>query len=327
MAAISKDSSVFRIQKTDETEPDEPITPVEDLKGSEKITNLPVTKTTEIIKNQHPSSISEKVGQTKDQVGKIISNAEIVNKAARKKSKREKMHKKDVKREISAKLDKTDKTVSLDHTTTSQIKTKDDRSFPDAKKMTRKIPDETTGTLTIQNFETKSNQSTFPASSASEVRLNSRNEAITEQSQIISSNQNLLITHPISNKTKKQSILLQWSLNLKTIMKKLLTNLRQKLLKNFHYFKTEKLYELFPFLIVGQDDLDYDLPMLHVTEMIIPDEDDLDTDEDRLDRMQIEDQGVGCVETPGKIPVSMQIINDSIWKSFLPQTRSPAHNR
>uniref|UniRef100_A0A1I8ER13 Uncharacterized protein n=1 Tax=Wuchereria bancrofti TaxID=6293 RepID=A0A1I8ER13_WUCBA len=109
MAAISKDSSVFRIQKTDETEPDEPITPVEDLKGSEKITNLPVTKTTEIIKNQHPSSISEK--------------------------------------------------------------------------------------------------------------------------------------------------------------------------------------------------------------------DDLDTDEDRLDRMQIEDQGVGCVETPGKIPVSMQIINDSIWKSFLPQTR------
>ncbi|EJW79178.1 hypothetical protein WUBG_09913 [Wuchereria bancrofti] len=161
MAAISKDSSVFRIQKTDETEPDEPITPVEDLKGSEKITNLPVTKTTEIIKDQHPSSISEKT-----------------------------------------KLDKTDKTVSLDHTTTSQIKTKDDRSFPDAKKMTRKIPDETTGTLTIQNFETKSNQSTFPASSASEVRLNSRNEAITEQSQIISSNQNLLITHPISNKTK-----------------------------------------------------------------------------------------------------------------------------
>ncbi|VIO99226.1 Uncharacterized protein BM_BM14729 [Brugia malayi] len=55
--------------------------------------------------------------------------------------------------------------------------------------------------------------------------------------------------------------------------------------------------------------------------------DDLDTDEDRLDRMQMEDHGVSWVDTPDKIPVCMQIVNASMWKPFLPQTRSPAHNR
>ncbi|VIO99227.1 Uncharacterized protein BM_BM14729 [Brugia malayi] len=333
MADNLKESSVFRIQKTDVTGPDELITPVEDLKESQKTTNLLVTKTTEIIKNEQPSSISKKVSQTKDQIGKILSNTEIANKTPRERSK---LEKKDVnwkkcgiakseQRVISKKLDKTDKTISLDHKTISQMKTDNNRSFPDANKMIRKITDETTGTLTIQNVETKSNQSIFPASSGSELRLNSRNETFTDKSQ--SSNKNLLITHPISNKIKKQSLFLQWSLNIKSIVKKLLINLRQKLLQNFHYFKTEKVYELFPFLIVGHDDLDYDLPMLYVTEMIIPDEDDLDTDEDRLDRMQMEDHGVSWVDTPDKIPVCMQIVNASMWKPFLPQTRSPAHNR
>ncbi|VDN86256.1 unnamed protein product [Brugia pahangi] len=60
-----------------------------------------------------------------------------------------------------------------------------------------------------------------------------------------------------------------------------------------------------------------------------PDEipDDLDTDEDRLDRMQMEDRGMSWVDTPDEIPVCMQIINASMWKPFLPQTRSSAHNR
>ncbi|VDN86969.1 unnamed protein product [Brugia pahangi] len=229
MADDLKESSVFRIQKTDVTGPDELITPVEDLKESEKATNLLVTKTTEISKNEQPSSISKNVSQTKDQIGKILSNAKIANKTPRERSK---LEKKDVnwkkygigkseQRVISTKLDKTDKTVSLDHKTISQMKTDSNKSFPDANKMIRKITDKTTGTLTIQNVETKSNQSIFPASSGSELRLNSRNETFTDKSQ--SSNKNLLITQPISNKIKKQSLFLQWSLNMKSFVKKKLS--------------------------------------------------------------------------------------------------------
>uniref|UniRef100_A0A1I7W459 Uncharacterized protein n=1 Tax=Loa loa TaxID=7209 RepID=A0A1I7W459_LOALO len=243
MTTIVDRSSIIQIQKTANTQSEEPTVPNKDLEKNKKKGNLLVTKTVKMVDNQCPLLVSKKIKQSEDQVEKkFISNKKRINEAIKGKNKEKKIRKDGTKNsqehEILAKLNET---VSLDHLTARDNAKNQDNS--NAKKIMEKI--------------TSSNSEMIP----------------------------------------------------------------------FHYFITVKLYELFPFLIIGQDNLDYDLPMLYVTKLTMSDEIDLDTDEERISMIKVKrDQERNHIETLDGSPIGMQLIDAAIWGSFLPKARSLPDN-
>ncbi|VDN07368.1 unnamed protein product [Thelazia callipaeda] len=88
--------------------------------------------------------------------------------------------------------------------------------------------------------------------------------------------------------------------------------------QQFKSFKEVKLYELFPFLVIDQSDYDCDLPMLHVSQMIMPDEIDLETDDDQIGKVEVDGKLIKRIKTLGGTPACLQVVNNATWTPFLP---------
>ncbi|KHN82353.1 hypothetical protein Tcan_03984 [Toxocara canis] len=88
--------------------------------------------------------------------------------------------------------------------------------------------------------------------------------------------------------------------------------------KNFVTFCKRKAREMLPCLIIDPIDWEQDLPNLYITEMIMPDEIDLDTDEDRMGTIKEDDKIVKRIDTLGGTPDCLQIVDEAMWAQFLP---------
>ncbi|EFO21476.2 hypothetical protein LOAG_07010 [Loa loa] len=222
MTTIVDRSSIIQIQKTANTQSEEPTVPNKDLEKNKKKGNLLVTKTVKMVDNQCPLLVSKKIKQSEDQVEKkFISNKKRINEAIKGKNKEKKIRKDGTKNsqehEILAKLNET---VSLDHLTARDNAKNQDNS--NAKKIMEKI--------------TSSNSEMIPVKKGRTVYHGSKSEVIIGKSEIMNLSHghtvDLSTKRPIKNKPKKRFFLLQRNFNLKTYLKKSLINLHRKLLQN-----------------------------------------------------------------------------------------------
>uniref|UniRef100_A0A0M3HSG5 AGC-kinase C-terminal domain-containing protein n=1 Tax=Ascaris lumbricoides TaxID=6252 RepID=A0A0M3HSG5_ASCLU len=103
------------------------------------------------------------------------------------------------------------------------------------------------------------------------------------------------------------------------------SDLLQRLLsfckKDCRSFFRRKVHEMLPCLIVDPIEWDRNLPNLYITEMIMPDEIDLDTDEDRIGTVKEDEKTVKRIDTLGGTPDCLEIVDESTWAQFLPPSR------